>query len=97
MGSFDYEVAHANGETTLDITTATVIKAAQGTLVSIEVIVAGSAAGAAYDHDQTSGVSATNQIAAIPTTIGLIPLAWTCSVGIVVVPGTGQTLAVKWA
>jgi hypothetical protein len=78
--------------TVLAITAATVLKAAPGRLVRINVVVAGSAAGSANDVATTGAAGVGNQIAAIPNTIGPIPLDWPCATGIVIVPGTGQTL-----
>lgn len=81
---------------TYNITAATVVKAAPGYLVRIAVIVAGSAAGTANDVLTTGAVAAANQIAAIPNTVGVIQIAWPCATGIVVVPGTGMTVAVSY-
>jgi len=84
--------------TTLDITAPTVVKALPGRLYSISVIVAGSGAGAVYDSASTTGNTAANQVAVVPTTAGVINAnALPCATGIVVAPGTGQTLAVAWS
>jgi hypothetical protein len=81
--------------TSLNITAATVIKAAPGRLVRISVIVAG-AAGTANDCTTTGAAAAANEIAVIPAAVGPVPLDWPCLAGIVVVPGTGQTIAVSF-
>lgn len=81
----------------LDITAATVVKATPGTLVRISVVVAGSAAGSANDCATTGAAAAANEIAAIPAAVGVTYLAWPCKVGIVIVPGTGQTLSVSFS
>jgi len=87
----------ASGKTgQYNITSATAIKATAGRLVRISVIVAGSAAGTANDCATTGAAAVGNQIAAIPNTVGVINLDWPCATGIVVVPGTGQTLAVSY-
>jgi hypothetical protein len=52
--------------TVLNITAATLIKANPGRPVRIDVIIAGSAAGAAYDTNAAGSAAASNQIAAIP-------------------------------
>lgn len=80
----------------LNITVATVVKAAPGRLVRVSVIAAGSAAGTVNDHATTSGVGASNQIGTIPTAVGTTLFDWPCAVGITVVPGTGQTIAVSY-
>jgi N-acetylglucosamine kinase-like BadF-type ATPase len=80
----------------LNITAATVVKATPGRAVMISVIVAGSGAGAVYDHATTSGVGAANEIFIVPDTAGAYLIDWPCLVGIVVAPGTGQTLAISY-
>ena len=82
--------------TALGITAATVVKAAPGVVVTVSVIVAGSAAGAIYDATSTSGNSATNQVAPILATAGTYAVKMPCTTGIVVIPGTGQTVAISY-
>lgn len=82
---------------TVNITAATVVKASPGVLVRVSVIVAGSAAGTVNDAVTTGAAAAANQIGTIPATLGTYVFEWPCSAGIVVVPGTGQTLAVAYA
>jgi hypothetical protein len=88
----------ASGKTAVyNITTATVVKATPGRLVRISVIVAGSAAGTANDCATTGAAAVGNQITVIPNTVGpMQPIDWPCATGVVVVPGTGQTLAVSY-
>lgn len=62
----------------------------------IQVIVAGSAAGAVYDSKATTGNTAANQVFVIPNTVGSYLIDHPCSIGIVVAPGTGQTVAVVY-
>lgn len=83
---------------TLNITAATVIKATAGRLYTVAVVVAGTATGAVYDNTLTTGNTAANQIGTIPDVVGQVPFyGFPTSNGIVVVPGTGQTLAVSWS
>lgn len=79
-----------------NITAATVIKAAPGRLAKISVVVAGSAAGTVNDCATTGAVAAANEIGAISNTVGVVDFDWPCATGIVVTPGTGQTLAVSY-
>jgi hypothetical protein len=81
--------------TSLNITSATVIKASPGRLARINVIVAG-AAGTVNDCTTTGAVASSNEIAVIPATVGPILLDWPCAAGIVVAPGSGQTIAVSY-
>lgn len=80
----------------LNITAATVVKPSRGRLVRINVIAAGSAAGSANDAATTGAAGAANQVFAIPNTVGSYFLDWPCATGIVVTPGTGQTIAVSF-
>ena len=82
--------------TALNITAATVVKATPGRCVCISVLVAGSA-GAAYDSASTAGTSAANKFFTIPAAVGVSWIDWPCSTGIVVQPGSGQTVAVSFA
>ncbi|KWN80868.1 hypothetical protein WM24_23835 [Burkholderia ubonensis] len=87
----------ASGKTPIyNITAAAVVKATPGRLVRINVVVAGSAAGTANDCATTGAAAAANEIAVIPNTVGTYYLDWPCATGIVVVPGTGQTVAVSY-
>ena len=81
--------------TSLNLTSATVIKASPGRLVRINVIVAG-AAGTANDCTTTGAAASANEIAVIPAAVGPILLDWPCLAGIVVAPGAGQTIAVSY-
>jgi hypothetical protein len=81
----------------LNITAATVVKAAPGFVGTVTVVVAGSAHGAIGDALTTGAVSAANTIAYLPTTAGTYVINFPAHVGIAVVPGTGQTLSVSFA
>ncbi|VWB07166.1 hypothetical protein [Burkholderia lata] len=81
---------------TYDITTATVIKGAPGRIFRVNVLVAGSTVGTVNDCLTTGAAAIANQVAAIPDTVGPVVLEWPCATGIVVVPGTGQTLSVSY-
>jgi hypothetical protein len=81
----------------LNLTSATVVKDAPGRLFTVVVVVAGSGAGAIYDAVSTSGNSAANEMFVVPTTAGPINMgSFPFQSGLVVSPGTGQTLAVAY-
>lgn len=80
----------------LNISTATVVKASSGRLVRIDVITAGSTAGTANDTTTTGGAAASNEIFAIPNTIGSYYLDWPVANGIVIIPGTAQVVSVSY-
>jgi len=80
----------------LNITAAAVVKQAPGRVQRVQVLVAGSAAGAVYDSASTAGNSATNQVGIIPNAVGSYLIDMPCLQGIVVAPGAGQTLAISY-
>lgn len=65
-------------------------------LVRVQVLVAGTTPGAAYDAATVAGAVAAVQVAAWPNTVGTYLIDMPCLAGIVVVPGTGQTVAVSY-
>jgi len=76
----------------LNITAATVLKVGAGRVLKIQVLVAGSAAGTVNDCATTGAAAAANELAAIPNEVGAVDLNVAFQTGLVVVPGTGQTL-----
>ena len=81
----------------LNITTPTVVKATQGSLIRVSVVVAGTAAGGVFDANTTNGNVVGNQTYVIPNTVGNYPQEWPMLTGILVVPGTGQTVSVSYS
>lgn len=79
-----------------NLTAATVVKATPGRCVTVSVIVAGSAAGTANDITTTGAAAVGNQFGTIPNTVGVYTFNWPCLSGIVIVPGTGQTVSVAF-
>ncbi len=78
-----------------NITTATLVKSGQGRIARVIVVVAGSGTGAVYD---ASSATATNdKLLTIPTTIGVGEANIPVNNGIVVAPGTGQTVAIVYS
>ena len=75
-----------------------ILKAGPGSIIRVNVLVAGSAPGGVYDCATTAAMSATaNEVAAIPNFTGQIVLEFPCLVGIGVAPGTGQTISASYA
>jgi hypothetical protein len=77
----------------LNITAATVVKAAPGRLFKAVVIVAG-AAGTINDCTTTGAAAAANELAALPAVVGPIELNVAFQNGLTITPGAGQTVAV---
>lgn len=78
-----------------NITAATVVKSSQGRVCRVSVVVAGSGAGAIYDANSASATS--NKLWTIPTTAGITEINLPVNNGIVVAPGTGQTIAISYS
>ncbi len=79
-----------------NITAATLVRAGPGRAVRVNVIVAGSAAGSVNDCATTGAAATANATAAIPNTLGSYMVDMPHALGIVVVPGTGQTLCIAY-
>lgn len=82
---------------TLNVTAATVIKAAPGVVGKLFVNTAGSTAGTLSDTTTTGGVAAANLVATIPNTVGIYDIAAPFNSGIVLTPGTGQAISIVWS
>ena len=81
----------------LGITTNTVVKAAQG-LVAVVTVVNGATPteGKIYDSATVAGAGASNVIATVPTTDGTQVINFPAFSGIVVEPGTNQTISIAY-
>ena len=77
------------------ISATTLVSQKTGRLCQLSVSVAGSALGTIYDSNNIN--SLVNPICVIPTAVGVYEINIPVGIGIVVVPGTGQTLTVTWS
>lgn len=77
------------------ISTATVVKTGQGRIARVAVVTAGSTVGSIYDA--TDAAATTDKLWTIPNTTGITEINLPVNNGIVVVPGTGQTVAVSYS
>lgn len=92
--------AYVNGAgklTSAPITSSTLVFAGAGTLVSITSLVAGTTTGYVYDSATTGGASSSNYISPAGNMLGVLPCGHNFNNGLVVIPGTGQTLAVTYS
>lgn len=77
------------------LTITTLVKGSPGRVATVVVLDGGSADGAIYDNvDPTSTL---RQVYAIPQSQGVVFLNMPCSYGIVVAPGTGQSVTVSYS
>lgn len=79
----------------LDLTASTLVKTGEGRVAYISVTVAGTTVGKAYDSITTGTTS--NALCAIPNTIGVFQVNLPFVTGLVVTPGTGQTVTVSYS
>lgn len=77
------------------LTSATLVQSGPGRVATVSVIVAGSATGKIYDAALASAT--TNPIYVIPETVGVVFVNIPVQFGIVVAPGSGQTVTVSYS
>jgi hypothetical protein len=83
--------------TSVTVTAATVIYVGSGYIVNFAVVVAGSASGLIYNFNSTTSPPAANALCATPATIGVYSTGQFFTTGLVIVPGTGQSINVTYA
>ena len=83
---------------TATVQSATTLAIGQAFIRTINVCVAGSAAGTVCDAASTGAAASSNAVAGLPAVAGGLSLVKTirCVNGITVVPGTGQTIWIDW-
>lgn len=77
------------------IAATTLVKTGQGRVCSVSVTTAGSATGTIYDY--ASVTSPANPLYVIPMAVGVYVVNLPVGLGVVVTPGTGQTLALSFS
>jgi hypothetical protein len=85
-----------NAKTSSVVTTSTLIYAGSGTLVNFAVTVAGSASGTINNSATTAGAASSNVICATPNTVGIVAVGSQFTNGLVVSPGSGQSVNVTY-
>lgn len=84
-------------QTSITVTAATLIFNGPGYLVSFSVVVAGSTAGTISNTNAVATVAASNALCTIPATVGIVKVGQIFSSGLVVTPGTGQSVNVTYS
>lgn len=79
------------------VTAPTLIFANSGFLVNFSVTVAGSSAGTIYNSASVAGAAATNALCVVPAAVGITQTGQVFSNGLVVSPGTGQSINVTYS
>ncbi len=88
-------IAISGTQVTTNITTATLVKSGQGWIARVSIVDAGSAAGAIYDASTASAT--TDKLFTLPMTAGIAEINLPVNNGIVVAPGTGQTIVISYS
>jgi hypothetical protein len=83
--------------TSATVTSSTLIIAGSGRLISFSVVVAGSANGLIYNAGTPSGGAAANALVATPTTVGVYAANMVFTNGLVIAPGTGQSINITYS
>jgi hypothetical protein len=83
--------------TSSTVTSSTFIIAGKGRLISFSVVVSGTASGLIYNAGTPTGGAAANALVATPTTIGVYNVNMIFTDGLVVAPGTGQSINVTYS
>lgn len=96
QGPFQTVSLGAANKSLLNVTANTVIKASAGYVVTLIVLDAGSANGGLFDAATVGAAVAGTEIFAIPQVAGSYTINFPASNGIVIKPGTGQTIAVSY-
>lgn len=78
-----------------EIAAAAVVKIGEGRIARVSVIVGGSAVG--YIHDAILSTASGPRVYTIPNTVGVYEVNMPVSSGIVVAPGTGQTVSISYS
>lgn len=83
--------------TSATVTSSTLVITGSGRLISFSVVVAGSANGLIYNAGTPSGGTAANALVATPTTVGVYAANMVFTNGLVIAPGTGQSINVTYS
>lgn len=83
--------------TSLTVTSSTLIVAGSGYIVNFAVVVGGTGTGLIYDFPTTASPLASKALCATPTTIGVYPTGQFFTTGLLIVPGTGQSINVTYS
>jgi hypothetical protein len=84
-------------QTSVTVTAATLIYTGPGYLVNFAVVVAGSTTGTISNTNAVASVSAANALCAVSNTVGIVSAGQVFSTGLVVTPGTGQSINVTYS
>jgi hypothetical protein len=84
-------------QTSATVTASTLVISGSGYLVNYAVVVAGSATGTINNASTTALAAAGNVLCATPATVGVYQTGQFFNAGLVIVPGTGQSINVTYS
>lgn len=90
-------VAERGNKSALNIVAGSPVALTAKRAFTLTVVVAGSATGTLNDCATTGAAAAANQFFTIPTAVGSYQVDWPINNNLVVVPGTGQTVAISYS
>lgn len=98
LNNLNQTYAYLGGKLTSSTATSQVVAVTgSGRLVSISVIVAGTTNGTVNNAQTTTLAAASNALVAIPNTIGVYQCGCAFTNGLVITPGTGQSVNVTYS
>lgn len=83
--------------TSLTVTASTLVIAGSGRLVNVSVLVAGTTTGTINNANSIGAAAASNAIRIVPNTAGVHDANQLFTSGLVIIPGTGQSLNVTYS
>jgi hypothetical protein len=89
--------ALAGSKSKIDITTDTLVQAGKGRIAKVIVVVAGTTLGSIHDAKTVAAAGANNRLLPLPNTVGQFDVGFPVNDGIVIKPGTGQTVAISYS
>jgi hypothetical protein len=96
VNTLQQSYVQVNGQSSLEaISAPTVVKSSAGRVAAISVTTAGSSTGMVYDSNQVAVKTAPLYV--IPEAVGLYVVNLATNSGILVIPGSGQVLAISWS
>lgn len=98
INNINQTTEYLSGKTTsATVATQTVIATGSGRLVNISVIVAGTTVGKANNAQIVANITTGNAIVTIPNTIGVYQCGCNFTNGLIITPGTGQSVNVTYS
>lgn len=88
---------YAGNYTSAALTAQTLVSAGSGYIVNMAVVITSTTAGTLNNAATVGAAAAANAIVATPVTVGVYPVGARFTSGLVVSPGTGQTIVVTYS